>query len=434
MRRHQVVLGGAAVVAVLACACAPPRAGEDASGPERRRGERVRPGITMLLRDSSALIVGKRIGLLTNQSGIDERGTSDIDLLFRSKIAGTRLVVLFSPEHGIRGVEDRANIASGRDERTGLPIVSLYGATTLPPPDSALRELDVLLIDLQDIGARPWTYPASMVYALRSAGQNHLPVVVLDRPNPITGSRPEGPLLDTALAYAGSHGGPRAPKPVALFPIPLRHGLTMGELARLYNEELGLHAELHVIPIAGWRRESWFDETSLPWVKPSPNMPNLVSALIYPGLVAFEGTNLSVGRGTGEAFQRVGAPWLDAKKVAGVLNDRALPGVRFDEERFTPDHPTDGKYAGTALPGVRILVTDRTRYQSTRVGAALLWAVARAHPDSLRVNGRVFDDRFGSPSAREALVRGEDPDAVMDRSLPATVAFQERSRKYWLYR
>lgn len=421
------------MLVTFSSACAP-RTGEGSADREGHRAERVRPGITVLLRDSSALIAGKRIGLLTNQSGIDENGTSDIDLLFRSKIAGTRLIALFSPEHGIRGVEDRVNIASGRDERTGLPLFSLYGATTLPPPDSALRELDVLVIDLQDLGARPWTYPASMVYALRSAGERHLPVLVLDRPNPISGTRPEGPVLDTALAYAGSHGGPRPAKPVALYPIPLRHGLTMGELAQLYNEVLELHADLHVIPSAGWRRDHWFDETGLPWVKPSPNMPDLTSALIYPGLVAFEGTNLSVGRGTGEAFQRVGAPWLDAEKVAGVLNDRSLPGVRFEAERFTPDHPGDGKYGQIALPGVRIRITDRTRYQSTRVGAALLWAVARAHPDSLRVNARVFDDRFGSPSARDALMRGEDPDAVMDRTLPATIAFQERSRRYWLYR
>jgi uncharacterized protein YbbC (DUF1343 family) len=400
---------------------------------------RVRPGITVLLEDSLALVAGKRVGLLTNQSGIDEHGTSDIDLLYQAGEEdrdgdGPRLTLLFSPEHGIRGTEDRTNIANSRDARTGVPIISLYGATTLAPPDSALRAIDVLVIDLQDLGTRTWTYVASMVYAMRAAATQHLPVLVLDRPNPITGSHIEGPLLDTALAYAGSNSASRPANPVALYPIPLRHGLTMGELARFYNDVLDLHADLHVIPASGWHRDMWFDQTGLPWVRPSPNMPSLTSALLYPGIVMFEATNLSVGRGTPIAFQHVGAPWLDANRAVALLNARDLDGVRFEIEHFTPRSPTDRKYGGVSIPGIRVVVTDRDRVRAVRVGTAILWAVARTNADSLRVRAHAFDERLGAPGAREALLAGEDPDAVLDRFEPATVAFARAARQYYLYR
>lgn len=423
------------VVTALAFGCSP-SAAPGAGISERPPGGAVAPGITVLLEDSAALIAGKRVGLLTNHTGLDREGRSDIDLLVAAgtRTGGPALVSLFSPEHGIRGTEDRTNLASEIDVRTGLPIHSLYGRTTLAPPDSTLRGLDVLIIDLQDIGARTWTYVGAMVYAMRAAAARELPVIVLDRPNPITATRTEGPMLDSALAYAGTHSPSRAAKPYALHRIPLRHGLTMGELARLYDDELALGTTLHVIPVRNYRREMWFDETGLPWVRPSPNMPSLTSALLYPGLVAFEATNLSVGRGTPEAFQRIGAPWLDAVRVVDLLRDRRFPGVRFEAERFTPASPTDSKYGGISIPGVRIVVTDRDVVQATRVGAALVWAVGRVHPDSLRVSAAAFDDRFGSPAAREALLRGEDPDGVIDRDLAEVVAFRQRSRQYWLYR
>ena len=425
-------------VTVLGGACARPGAAPGAGGAERVRhfpGTRVRPGITVLLEDSSALIDGKRVGLLTNQTGIDERGRSDIDLLHAPppRVRVT-LVALFSPEHGIRGTEDRSNIASGRDERTGLPVHSLYNPTTIEPPDSTLRDLDALIIDLQDLGARTWTYPASMVYAMRAAARNRVRVIVLDRPNPITGTRVEGPVLDTAQTYAGSHSAGRRAQPVSLYPIPLRHGMTMGELARFYNDVLGIGADLHVIPASGWRRDMWFDETRLPWVKPSPNMPSLASATLYPGIVPFEGTNLSVGRGTPDAFQRVGAPWLDARRVVSLLNDREMRGVRFVVDRLAPRDPSDRKYGGVEIPWVKIEIADRNALQAVRVGAALLWAIARVNRDSLQIRDVVFDERLGPPRVREALLRGEDPDAVIDRELPSVVEFQARSRRYWIYR
>lgn len=420
----------AGVAALVLSACVPGAGGAFGTSP------RVRPGITVLLRDSIQLVRGKRIGLLTNQSGIDEHGTPDIDLLYdgdRARAAGVRLIALFSPEHGIRGTEDHPNIASGHDQRTGLPIYSLYGSTALAPPDSTLAGLDVFVYDLQDVGTRTWTYVGSMLYAMRAAARHHLPFIVLDRPNPITGVHVSGPVLDSALAnpYEQAPGHPA--RPFALYPFPLRHGMTMGEMALFYNAELHIGADLHVIPVDGWRRDMWFDQTGLPWVKPSPNLPSLTSELVYPALVAFEATNVSVGRGTSDAFQRFGAPWMDARAVARMLNDREMPGVRFDVDPFTPDHPTDGKYGGRRIPGIKIVVTDRDRIEVGRVGAAVLWALAKTSPDSLRVNPLSFDLRFGSPSAREALMRGDDPDSVLDRELPAVVAFEERARPYRLY-
>jgi len=404
----------------------------------RQGAGHVRPGITVLVTDSAALIDGKRVGLLTNQTGVDEHGVSDIDLLMKRQTekggAGPKLTALFSPEHGIRGTEDRTNLANGRDERTGIPIYSLYGATTLAPPDSVLKNLDVLAIDLQDLGARPWTFVATMVYAMRSAAAQHVRVLVLDRPNPITGSHVEGPLLDTSFAYAGSHSAARAATPTALYPIPSRHGLTLGELARFYNDVLGLHADLVVVPVEGWRRVDWFNDTKLPWIKPSPNMPNLTSATLYPGVVWLEATNISVGRGTESAFQLIGAPWLNAKKAIDLLESRNLPGVKFSAERFTPAHPGDDKYSGVSIDGIRITITDRERVNTARLGAALLWAAIQVNKDSIRFQQKGFNQLFGVRGGREAFMRGADPDSLVDASVPATIAFMEATKKYRIYK
>lgn len=396
------------------------------------RPERIVPGITVLLQDSIQLVSGKRVGLLTNQTGIDRSGRSDAALLAGSP--AVHLVMLFSPEHGLRGTEDREFVAGGVDTATRVPVYSLYGATVLPPPDSLLRKLDVLVIDLQDVGTRTWTYVGSMLYAMEAAARVQVPVVVLDRPNPITGSHTDGPLLDSALADDQPSAPGRAARPYALSPMPLRHGLTMGELALYYNDQLGLHADLHVVSARNWRRSLWFDQTGLPWVRPSPNLPSLASALIYPALVPFEGTNVSVGRGTPTAFQRLGSPWMDAHQIAEILSKRRLPGVRFAVESFTPHAPTDGKYGGRRIRGVRIIVTDRDAFQAGRVSATLLWAIAGVNGDSLHVDTLAFDLRFGDPAARAALMRGEDPDSVMNRELPGVAAFAERAGRYELYK
>ena len=397
---------------------------------------KVRPGITILLGDSIQLIRGKRIGLLTNQTGINERGVSDIDLLRDKKArnAAVSLVQLFSPEHGLRGTEDRQNIASGIDQKSGLPVHSLYGQQTMAPPDSLLRGLDALVFDLQDIGTRTWTYVGAMVYSMRAAARAHKPFIVLDRPNPITGYIIEGPVLDASLANPDDPAPGRPGQAFALWPIPLRHGMTMGELALYFNDVLKIHADLHVVPAQGWRRDVWFDLTGLPWVKPSPNMPDIHSAVLYPGLVAFEATNLSVGRGTAEAFQRIGAPWLNAAAVVAMLRDREMPGVRFYNESFTPVNASDGKYSGQLIPGIKIVVINRSALQAARVGASLLWAINKTAGARLTIQNRDFDLRFGSPSVREALLRGDDPDVLIDKEYKSAYAFREATRQFLIYR
>ena len=397
---------------------------------------KVRPGITVLVNDSLNLIRGKRIGLLTNQTGIDERGRSDIDILRDKKArdAGVALVQLFSPEHGLRGLEDHPNVASGVDRESGLPVFSLYGQQTIAPPDTMLSKLDALVFDLQDIGTRTWTYVGAMIYSMRAAKRTGKPIIVLDRPNPITGYLIEGPLLDSALANPEDPAPGRPGQAYALWPMPLRHGMTMGELAKYFNDVLKIRADLHVIPAQGWRRDVWFDLSGLPWVKPSPNMPSLQSAMLYPGLVAFEATNLSVGRGTLEAFQRVGAPWLNAAATVAILRDREIPGVRFFVENFTPQNPTDGKYPGQSIPGIRIQIINRSALQAARVGASLLWAINKTAGSRLTINAREFDLRFGSPQDRVALLRGDDPDVIIDREYRAAYAFREQTRQYLIYK
>ena len=386
--------------------------------------------------DSIGLVRGKRVALLTNQTGVDEHGVSDIEILrdVRARNAGVRLVRLFSPEHGIRGTEDRTHIESGIDERSGLPVHSLYTETAIAPPDSLLTDLDALVFDLQDVGTRTWTYVGSMIYAMRASARRHLPIIVLDRPNPITGDHVDGPMLDSSLANANEQSSGRPAKPYALYPFPLRHGMTMGEMARFYNDVLAIGAPLHVVPVSGWKRGAWFDETGLPWVRPSPNLPNLTSVLTYPALVAFEGSNLSVGRGTADAFQRFGAPWMNAPEVASLLNGRNPPGVRFVVDSFTPVNPGDGKYGGRLIPGVRIVVTDRNAVRPGHLCAAILWALLRTNHDSLRVRDATFDERFGSPAMRQALFAGEDPDRVVDQGQRAVADFEASARRFLLYR
>ena len=397
--------------------------------------ERVRPGISVLLGDSMELIRGKKIGLLTNQTGVNEKNESDIDLLRgdKAKKANVKLVTLFSPEHGIRGTEDREGIANSVDSKTGLPIISLYGAGTQAPPDSEMQKLDALVFDLQDIGTRTWTYVGAMIYSMRAAARTGKMIIVLDRPNPITGYFVEGPVLDTALANPEDPAPGKPGQAYALYPVPLRHGMTIGEMALMFNEVLNIKSNLKVVAMRGWKRELWFDRTGLPWVKPSPNMPTLQSAMLYPGLVAFEGSNLSVGRGTPTAFQIIGAPWLKSDEVVKMLKERELHGVRFVAEQFTPVNATDEKFSNQRINGIRILITNRSSLQAARVGAALLWAIAKTSPNDLKINNRTFDLRFGAPRVREALMRGEDPDAVIDREYRAAYEFREKSRKYWLY-
>lgn len=426
MKVAGLVLG---VATVAACASRTPAQGAPNKAPP------VRPGMTVLLEDSLQVIAGRRIALITNHTTVDASGTHLIDVLQkdpRVKRANVTLVRLFSPEHGIRGDVDRENLPDQLDERSGLMVHSLYTNGTVPPPDSLLRDLDALVFDLQDIGTRTWTYVGVMVYGMRAAARAGIPFVVLDRPNPITG-RMEAPLLDSALSNPEDPTPTRRGLAFALYPAPLRHGMTNGELARWFAAELGIPVQLTVVPMQGWRRTMWWDETGLPWVVPSPAMATVASALVYPALVPLEGTNVSVGRGTKAPFQRFGAPWMDAPRLATMLNELGFVGVRFEAERFTPRESPDRKFNDREIPGVKIVVTDRDRAPMGRVGAAVLWSLKKVHGDSLRATERTIDQRFGSSAARQALFAGTDPDEVIDAMQPAVAAFQRKVRPYLLY-
>ncbi len=388
--------------------------------PERvaARQERVRPGLEVLLADSLHLVRGKRIGLLTNQAGVDAERRSAVD---RLRAAPLVLAALFSPEHGFRGTAPPgAPVASTTDSATGLPIYSLYGDASAPTGDM-LRGLDLVLVDLQDAGARYYTYLWTTVEVMRSAALQGIPVVVLDRPNPIGGAV-EGNLPDS---------GHRSP--VGLLAVPMRHGMTLGELARLAKTELGLATDLHVVPAAGWRREMYLDQTGLPFVAPSPNLRSLESLIHYPGLCLFEGTNLSVGRGSEAPFEQIGAPWLEPGAVLARVRAARLPGLAFEPTRFTPRDPGDGKYAGTTIRGIRLRVTDRQVYEPTLAALVLLEAIRAVHPAEFRFDASQFDRLAGGPALREAIMNGVPPDRIAAGWEAGTRAFLERREAFLLY-
>ena len=332
---------------------------------------------------------------------------------------------MFSPEHGFQGTADRPDLPDGLDSATGVPIYSLYRSSR-PPKWAALDSLDVVLVDLQDIGARYYTYISTTVMLMDEAARRGRAVVILDRPNPLGGAVVQGNVRDSVA-------------PVDVFvgflPLPMRHGLTLGEMARLANDVLGIGAELTVVPAAGWRREQYFDATGLPWVRPSPNMPSLESAMHYPGVCLFEGTNVSVGRGTADAFQLVGAPWVDPAAVLRRLEatPQALAGVAVAADSFTPRDPGDAKYHGVVVRGVRLRVTDRTRYDPTRTAVALLAAIRAAHRDSLTFRDRGFDRLAAGSALREAVVAGAAPERIWAAWEPGLTRFRRERTRYLLY-
>lgn len=378
----------------------------------------ARTGLELVLSDSAGMLEGRRVGLVTNQTGVDATGMSGVD---RLRGAGVDLVALFSPEHGFRGTADPgAAVESTVDSVTGLPIYSLYGRNRIPS-DSVVRSLDILLVDLQDAGARYYTYLATTVDVMRAALRAGRPVVVLDRPNPI-GGMVQGNVLDTAYATD-----------VGLLAVPMRHGMTLGELALLARSDLGVAADLRVIPVARWDRNAAFDQTALPFVPPSPNLRTLESLFHYPGLCLFEGTALSVGRGSESPFEQIGAPWLDTAAVLARVRAARIPGVEFSGVAFTPRRPGDGKYADTALVGIRLRVTDRTTYDPTVTAVHLLTAIQAIHPERIRYHVRGFDRLAGSDLLRKALLAGASPDQIVAEWTRGRREFLERRRQFLLY-
>lgn len=400
------------MLAVLLAVLAPPQAPEAP----------VRSGLDLLVRDGFAPLRGRRVGLVTNPTGIDARGRSAIDLL--ASAPGVRLAALLAPEHGLRANLDQPIVDGGRDERTGIPIHSLYGKTRKPTPEM-LRDLDALVFDLQDVGARFYTYITTLALVLEAARENDKDVIVLDRPNPIGGEVAEGPVLEEALRG----------RFIGYFPLPTRHGMTVGELARLYNDEFRIGARLTVVPMQGWRRSMFFDETGLPWVNPSPNMRSLEAALSYPGLGALEGTNLSVGRGTAKPFVWYGAPWLDEKGLCEELGRRGLEGVRFAPLRFRPE-PQPGlpryPYTGEECRGFEVQITDRRTYRPVTAALHVLDALHRRHPEVFAF-GRAAE-MIGRRDIEEAIRAGRPPAQIARSWQEDLERFLEIRRRFLLYR
>jgi uncharacterized protein YbbC (DUF1343 family) len=409
MHRSLVLLG----LWGLSLGCGPPGSRASAAAPVG-----VRPGIEVLLADSAHLVRGRRVGLVTNQAGVDANGVSDV---VRLRTAGVQLVALFSPEHGFRGAADPgAAVASSVDSATGLPIYSLYGRTSAPT-DSMLAGIEVMLVDLQDAGARYYTYLFTTIEVLQAASRHGISVVVLDRPDPI-GGLVQGNVLDPAYT-----------SPVGRLAIPMRHGMSLGELSLLAKADLGLSTRLDVVPVAGWRRSAAWDETGLIFVAPSPNLRSMQSLFHYPGLCLFEGTNLSVGRGSEAPFEQIGAPWLDTAAVLARVRAAGLSGVRFHGVGFTPSRPGDGKFADTLVAGIRLEVTDRSAYDPTATAVHLLAAVRALQPGQFAWLQAHFDRLAGGPALRQALDAGTDPGSIVRSWEPELARFHERRRPYLLY-
>ncbi|HEU4891806.1 MAG TPA: exo-beta-N-acetylmuramidase NamZ domain-containing protein [Vicinamibacterales bacterium] len=413
-----------ATVAASALTAAPPPAstllftGRDfgaGAAPAARPAPPVQTGLDVMRADGFTSLRGKRVGLLTNHTGRARDGAAAIDLLFTAK--DVRLSALFSPEHGIRGILD-TNVPSEKDEKTGLVIHSLYGETRRPAA-SMLDGLDAMVIDLQDIGARFYTYMTTMAYVMEEAAKRNLPVYVLDRPNPINGFQIEGPALDKAMIGFTGY----------LPAMPVRHGMTLGELARLFNGENRIGANLTVVAMKNWDRSRWFDDTGLPWINPSPNMRNLIQATVYPGVGAIESTNLSVGRGTDTPFEQIGAPWIDGVQLAETLNARAIPGVRFYPVRFTP---LSSKYAKAECQGVFLVVTDRQALRPVRLGVELASALNRLYGSKFELESA--ERLFGSHEGLARIRAGEDPAVIASSWGAAEGRWRLLRAKYLLYR
>ena len=358
-----------------------------------------------------------KIGLVTNQTGIDSRGNRTIDVLARAR--GLQLSAIFSPEHGLQGISERIDIADTRDGATGITVYSVYGDSDAKrrPPLDVLRKLDVLVFDIQDVGARFYTYETTLGYFLEAAATLAKPIVVLDRPNPITGAYVQGPVSDKAQeSFVNYHS------------VPVRHGMTIGELAKLYNTERNINANLTVVPMKGWMRGDWFDSTSQLWVNPSPNLRDLNQVTLYPAVALIEQTNVSVGRGTDTPFEVVGAPWASAKRMAAFLNERNIAGVRFVPTTFTP---TSGPYARRECEGVNIIVTNREVLDAPELGLELAAALRDA-------GGSGFDMAhmkalLANQAAFAAMQAGQDPRRIADDWRDGVEQFMQVRKKYLIY-
>jgi len=419
----EVLAVGRLIILIAGVGCAAGGSSEDttaaratSTAPAAATAADVVPGIEVLLSDSIHLVQGKRVGLITNHSGRDRKGTSTIDLLH--KAPGVKLTALYAPEHGLRGVARAGErIPSSVDSATNVPIRSLYGETRVPNAQM-LSDIDVLVYDIQDVGARVYTYEWTMALAADAWKKKF---IVLDRPNPIRGDIVEGGVLD-----------PQYRSFVGQYPVALRYGFTAGELMKYLVGTGQVQSDLTVVPMRGWRRSMWWEETGLPWANPSPNLRDMDATILYTGTVFFEGTNATEGRGTDKPFKMVGAKWLtDAGAIVQELNAKGLPGVRFDSTSRTIEQGF--KFGGETIPMIELTVTDRNAIKPVEVGAHMLRAIYKRHVKDWQWRTPQIDRLFGSDRLRRAVEREGEIEELLPTLAREAAEFKQQSSKYWIY-
>ncbi|PCI39271.1 MAG: hypothetical protein COB53_03555 [Elusimicrobia bacterium] len=381
----------------------------------------VRTGIDVLQERNFRDLKGKRFGLITNQTGVDAKGVLTARIL--AAATGAEMVALFAPEHGFKGLLESTSVASGRyllPDGRDIPLYSLYGGTRAPT-NKMLKGIDALVFDIQDIGTRFYTYATTMAYALEKAAELEIEFIVLDRPNPITGKKVEGPVLEIGDGLRSF---------ISYFEIPTRHGLTIGEIARLHNFREKLGARLSVIPLKGWRRKMWFDDTGLPWVRPSPNMPNLASATLYPGIAGFEASNISVGRGTPIPFLWIGAPWMKASKIVRLVKKAKLKGVRFEAKTYTP---TKSVFKGEKTHGIKMTITDRNVIKPFHIFTHLATALRDLHPDQFDIGSDRSSRLIGSKRFTAHYLSGSKAKEIIDLFENEAARFKAQREPFLLY-
>ncbi|MBC8065057.1 MAG: DUF1343 domain-containing protein [Chlorobia bacterium] len=386
------------------------------TAPVQYRNASTLTGIDVLVQQGFKPLMGKRVGLITNHTGLDRQGRRNIDVMIDG---GVKLTALFAPEHGFAGTEDRSGLGDMVDSKTGIKIFSLYGKTNRPTPEM-LKELDALVFDIADVGVRFYTYETTMAFGMEEAARAKIPYFVLDRPNPVTGTRVEGPLLEEGnTSFAGYHAG-----------TPARHGMTMGELAQMFNKERKINADLTVIAMKDWRRTDWFDSTGLAWINPSPNMRSLKAAILYPGVCLIEfAPNISVGRGTDSPFEQFGGDFLKGRELSAFLNARILPGVRFYPTSFTP---TESRFKDKWIEGVRIEITDREKVESVRIGIEVACAIETLYPG--KVDWKRSERLIGSDDTVRRIIAGQNAVAIMKSFEGPLQGFMQVRAKYLIYR
>jgi uncharacterized protein YbbC (DUF1343 family) len=386
---------------------------------KEKKKQKVSPGIEVLLKEEKNVLSGKKVGLITNPTGIDSKLTSIVDLLHDDP--DINLTALFGPEHGVRGdAQAGASVEYYIDEKTGLPVYSLYGKTKKPTPEM-LKDVEVLVFDIQDVGTRYYTYIYTMAYAMEAAKENDIPFIVLDRPNPQGGESVDGPVLEPEFSSF-----------VGLYPIPLKHGMTVGELATLFNKEFKIGADLKVIKMKGWKRDMDYDDTGLPFVLPSPNMPTVSTTFVYPATGLIEGTNVSEGRGTTKPFELIGAPYINSDELAGKLNALRLPGVKFRAVSFTP---TFSKYAGKLSHGVEIYITDREEFKAVPTGLHIIKTIQDLYPGDFEfLAANNFNLLIGNGWIMSRIKAGSTVNEILKEYQVRQDAFKKVRKNYLLYK